>query len=65
MYMGNIQGSCRKFLGHFAADTVRIIQTGSYPANKAKMCTESEFYHICVFQYAHFPFTVDLDIVSE
>ena len=26
---------------------------------------KSEFYHICVFQYAHAPLTLDLDLVSE
>ena len=26
---------------------------------------KSEFYHICVFQYAYAPLTLDLDLVSE
>ena len=26
---------------------------------------KSEFYHICVFQYAYAPLTLDLDLASE
>ena len=31
---------------------IRIIQTESYEANKAKRSNKNEFYHICVIQYA-------------
>ena len=30
-----------------------------------KALLKSEFYHICVFQYAYGPLTFDLDLVSE
>ena len=30
-----------------------------------KVWLQSEFYHICVFQYAYAPMKFDLDLVSE
>ena len=32
---------------------------------KPWFATKSEFYHLCVLQYAYAPLTYDLDMVSE
>ena len=64
-----IQGGSRKFLGHFKRHFGSLISSESSSHIKGikhnVIATTSEFYHICVLQYAYAPLTVDLDLVSE
>ena len=51
-------------------DVKRHVYLLTYPNShikriKPKSATKSEFYHICVFQFAYEPLMFDLDLVSE